>query len=297
MKNRRGRFFLSRVIKINLTQDELMDAICNPAIVHVRNHNWTIIDIVDKRDSTIPFVYGKLVKYADDSLDVVDELSHKQSQSLTPNLVKASSPFVYLPLFSGLCFLYVYNGIQDDVFPRRFKKIIENSRKLKYDDLLIECEVDAVADYSEFRKKILEIKKVIEIDAKVFPPNPLFGPYWKSLKDYLMERDSTMLKINEQSEKKEGIKTKLPKLIQDIENNQSIDGALPGLADAALLMAADGYGKGKLVGEGKNKEIIEVNTQDAQKSFLLEKDPSPEQLALHACKEFRKVIKERDMSH
>ena len=112
-----------------------------------------------------------------------------------------------------------------------------------------------------------------------------------------MERDSTMLKINEQSEKKEGIKTKLPKLIQDIENNQSIDGALPGLADAALLMAADGYGKGKLVGEGKNKEIIEVNTQDAQKSFLLEKDPSPEQLALHACKEFRKVSKERDMSH
>ena len=72
---------------------------------------------------------------------------------------------------------------------------------------------------------------------------------------------------------------------------------LPGLADAALLMAADGYGKGKLVGEGKNKEIIEVNTQDAQKSFLLEKDPSPEQLALHACKEFRKVSKERDMSH
>ena len=299
MRIRKGRYFLSRVVKINLSQENLIDAICNPAIIKVGKYNWTITDMVDKRDDeSLPFIYGRLVKYADDTQDVVDEYNHTQGQSMTANLVKASSPFVYLPRFSGLCFLHVYNGIESETFPRRFKKIIEDTRNLKYNDLLIECDVDAISDYASFRNKIIMIKKITQIEATVSPPNPLFGRIWKSLKETLEKRNTSTLRINEESEKREGLKTNLHDLVNGIEKNNISDYkkevALP---DAAILMAADGYGTGKVAGEDNNGEIIEVRTRDVQKSFLFEKDPSPDFLARKANEEFIKVSEERKMEH
>lgn len=277
MRIRKGRYFLSRVVKINLSQENLIDAICNPAIIKVGKYNWTITDMIDKRDDeSLPFIYGRLVKYADDTQDVVDEYNHTQDQSMTANLVKASSPFVYLPRFSGLCFLHVYNGIESETFPRRFKKIIEDARNLKYNDLLIECDVDAISDYASFRNKIIMIKKITQIEATVSPPNPLFGRIWKSLKETLEKRNTSTLRINEESEKREGLKTNLHDLVNSIEkNNISNYKQEVALPDAAILMAADGYGTGKVAGEDNNGEIIEVRTRDVQKSFLFEKRSIP----------------------
>ena len=255
--------------------------------------------MLDKRDDeSLPFIYGRLVKYADDTQDVVNEDNHTQGQSLTANLVKASSPFVYLPRFSGLCFLHVYNGIESETFPRRFKKIIEDARNLKYNDLLIGCDVDAISDYASFRNKIIMIKKITQIEATVSPPNPLFGRIWKSLKETLEKRNTSTLKINEESEKREGLKTNLHDLVNSIEkNNISNYKQEVALPDAAILMAADGYGTGKVAGEDNNGEIIEVRTRDVQKSFLFEKDPSPDFLARKANEEFIKVSEERKMEH
>ncbi len=299
MRIRKGRYFLSRVVKINLSQENLIDAICNPAIIKVGKYNWTITDMVDKRDDeSLPFIYGRLVKYADDTQDVVNEDNHTQGQSMTANLVKASSPFVYLPRFSGLCFLHVYNGIESETFPRRFKKIIEDARNLKYNDLLIGCDVDAISDYASFRNKIIMIKKITQIEATVSPPNPLFGRIWKSLKETLEKRNTSTLKINEESEKREGLKTNLHDLVNSIEkNNISNYKQEVALPDAAILMAADGYGTGKVAGEDNNGEIIEVRTRDVQKSFLFEKEPSPDFLARKANEEFIKVSEERKMEH
>lgn len=299
MRIRKGRYFLSRVVKINLSQENLIDAICNPAIIKVGKYNWTITDMVDKRDDeSLPFIYGRLVKYADDTQDVVNEDNHTQGQSMTANLVKASSPFVYLPRFSGLCFLHVYNGIESETFPRRFKKIIEDARNLKYNDLLIGCDVDAISDYASFRNKIIMIKKITQIEATVSPPNPLFGRIWKSLKETLEKRNTSTLKINEESEKREGLKTNLHDLVNSIEkNNISNYKQEVALPDAAILMAADGYGTGKVAGEDNNGEIIEVRTRDVQKSFLFEKEPFPDFLARKANEEFIKVSEERKMEH
>ena len=299
MRIRKGRYFLSRVVKINLSQENLIDAICNPAIIKVGKYNWTITDMIDKRDDeSLPFIYGRLVKYADDTQDVVDEYNHTQDQSMTANLFKSSSPFVYLPRFYGLCFLHVYNGIESETFPRRFKKIIEDARNLKYNDLLIECDVDAISDYASFRNKIIMIKKITQIEATVSPPNPLFGRIWKSLKETLEKRNTSTLRINEESEKREGLKTDLHDLVNSIEkNNISNYKQEVALPDAAILMAADGYGTGKVAGEDNNGEIIEVRTRDVQKSFLFEKDPSPDFLARKANEEFIKVSEERKMEH
>ena len=74
-----------------------------------------------------------------------------------------------------------------------------------------------------------------------------------------------------------------------------IQRAIPS-ADAAILMAADGYGRGKVVGEENGEEVV-VKTSDSQKSFSHDKEPSPEDLAGAAKVQFDKVSKERDMKH
>ena len=300
MRTRRSRYFLSRVVKINLTPPPLMDAICNPVIIKVRNPQWTITSIVDGRNNEGigPFVYGKLTKYIDEAVDVVDENQHELDQSLINNRVKASSPFVYLPEFSGLCFLHVYNEIQGDVFPRRFKKIIEDSRNIKFNDLLIGCEVDPISDYSKFIKKISEVKKIFEINAKVSPPNPLFSPLWEPLKEFLKERRATTLRINEESEDKNGLKTDLKEIVDHINQNEIRNLNIKvELIDAAILMAADGYGKGTITGENMSQEEVVINTEDSQKSFLFNKDPLPEILARKAKSEFLNISNKRDMEH
>jgi hypothetical protein len=61
-------------------------------------------------------------------------------------------------------------------------------------------------------------------------------------------------------------------------------------------MAADGYGNGKIVGEQKGEEVV-IRTSDTHKSFLFTKDPDPSKLAKAAASHFKKISKERDMTH
>ncbi|MFL0867202.1 hypothetical protein [Vibrio parahaemolyticus] len=72
--------------------------------------------------------------------------------------------------------------------------------------------------------------------------------------------------------------------------------AVPAIGDAAILMAADGYGRGKVVGIEKGDEVV-VKTSDTQKSFLHAKEPIPDELAIKTKVEFDKITKERDMGH
>ncbi len=61
-------------------------------------------------------------------------------------------------------------------------------------------------------------------------------------------------------------------------------------------MAADGYGAGKVSGFN-GEESVTIHTADTQKSFLFDKEPSPEELAEKAHKHFSDISKERDMKH
>ena len=89
----------------------------------------------------------------------------------TPNLLQASSPFVYLPEYSGIAFLHVWDGIQGDVFSRRFQKIIESA----HDGIMVSCEVDPVTDYEAFTTRLRKLDEFIEISAKFF----LQTLFWK----------------------------------------------------------------------------------------------------------------------
>lgn len=291
----RGRYYLGRVIKLGrLDQNMLMDAIAEAPTLSIGKFAWTITDVTDRRDYDLPFVFGRLSKFSREGhVTIVDTNSKSQVDALAENLLVASSPFVYLPEYSGIAYLHVWNGIQEEIFPRRFKTIIEAT----YDGFFVDCSIEPVSDYRAFTSKLKEIDHFTEISAKIYPPNPLFGRLWGSLKDYVKKRNATELSVKESSEEGKGIRTNIINLLVGImENPQFEPEEETDITDAALLMSADGYGRGKVVGESKGNEVI-IRTTETQKSFLHTKEPIPKELAEESSDHFRKISKERDMGH
>ena len=138
----KGRYYLGRVVKVNIKQEILMDTIANAPIVNIGKFDWTITDIEDNRDEELPYIFGKMSKYAKDGhAKVIDEINRSQIEADVPNKLEASSPFVYLPECSGIAFMHVWNGIQEDVFPRRFKSIIEKA----FDNFFVNCDIESIS--------------------------------------------------------------------------------------------------------------------------------------------------------
>lgn len=290
----RGRYSLGRVVKINLDQEELMDAIVNAKIITVGKFDWTITDVEDNRSSEFPYVFGKLSKYARDGhAKVIDEKSRSQINAEVPNLLEASSSFVYLPECSGIAFLHVWNGIQEDVFPRRFKSVIEAA----FDRLMIACDIQPISDYRAFTSRLKKIRYFSEFSATVHPPNPLFGRLWESLNEYIETRNASEVTVKEQTSKSKGLSSNIVELMDRMmESPDYVPETPPAIGDAAILMAADGYGRGKVVGIENGDEVV-IKTSDARESFLYEKEPEPKELALAARLQFDKVSRQRDMKH
>lgn len=291
----KGRYYLGRVVKLGLLdQEKLIAAILNSPVVEIGRFGWTITDAFDGRNNETPFIFGKLSKYAaNGEVTVVDEKSKSQVNAIAQNLVEASSPFVYLPQYSGLAFLHVWNGIQEDIFPRRFKSLVEAA----YDGFFVSCVVEPVTDYKAFATKLRSIDRFTELSAKVYPPNPLFGRLWGSLNDYVKRRNASDVTVKETSTKGTGIDTNIVNLVENILNDSSYEPEQePDITDAAILMAADGYGKGKVAGFEGDIEVV-FRTSDSHKSFNLNRDPLPLELALAADAQFSKVSEERDMGH
>lgn len=292
---RKGRYYLARVIKLGeLNQTRLLDAIFEAPVVALGQFEWTITDVVDRRNEKIPYVFGNLAKYSKEGqVTIVDEPAKQQLQARAPNLLEASAPFVYLPQFSGLAFLHVWNGVQADVFPRRFKYIIESA----YDNFFVDCTIEPVADYRAFLDRLKSLDRITELSARVHPPNPLFGRLWDGLDKYVKKRRAEEVSVREASDRPGGLSTQLLVLIQNIlENPKYEPESEPDITDAAILMAADGYGKGKAIGNEGEHEVI-VRTSESQKSFLFAKEPRPEDLAIAAQGQFSRISDERDMNH
>lgn len=117
------------------------------------------------------------------------------------------------------------------------------------------------------------------------------------LNEYIRKRNASEITVKESREDSGGLKTKIMALIVGIMENPNYQpGEQPDIADAAILMAADGYGMGKVTGVQNGEEII-IRTSDTQKSFLFGKEPNPEELAIEAHKHFGRINEERDMRH
>lgn len=292
---KKGTYYLGRVVKRGiLDQRRLMDAIVDAHTVTIGKFAWTITDVEDRRDSTMPYIFGMLSKFAQEGhVTIVDTSLKSQVDSVQRNLLVASSPFIYLPDFSGIAYMHVWNEIQDELFPRRFKTIIETT----YEHFFVDCSIEPVSDYKAFSAKLSGLDRFTEIYAKVYPPNPLFGRLWGGLNDYVRKRNASEITVKESREDSDGLKTKITALLLGIlENPDYQPDEQPDITDAAILMAADGYGMGKVTGIQNGEEII-IRTSDTQKSFLFGKEPNREELAKEAYKHFKRITEERDMRH
>lgn len=291
----RGRYYLGRVKKHGvLDNTKLLEAIINAPTLNIGKFAWTITDVEDQRDFEIPYIFGFLSKFSyEGHVTVVDEETKSSIEAIAPNLLIARTPFVYLLNFSGIAYMHAWNGISEEIFPSRFKKIINAA----HGNFFVDCEIEAIADYRAFSSKLEKLEAISEIQAKVHPPNPLFGRLWGSLNDYISERNASEVFVKENSQKEAGLKTKILQLMQRILEDPNYEPNLPpSISDAAVLMAADGYGRGRVSGT-QNGEVVVIRTSETQKSFLFSKTPVSEQLALQAHKYFLAINKERDMRH
>lgn len=291
----KGRYYLGRVIKTgSLDADKLIDAIVQSRALTIGKFTWIFTNVVDARTDSLPFVYARLSKYSrEGQVTIVDPDAKSQIDALAQNLLVASSPFVYLPSYSGIAYLHIWNEIQEELFERRFKTLVESV----YENFFVDCQIEPVSDYRAFTTKVRELDRITEIAAKVHPPNPLFGRLWGPLKEYVKSRNASEASFKEQQEEGAGLKTNIVTLMEGILDNPQFEPPIDvAITDAALLMAADGYGLGKVSGDKEGEEVV-IRTSDTQKNFLFDKEPDAEQLAYEAAGHFRETSEERDMKH
>ncbi|AXK38870.1 hypothetical protein DWG20_05165 [Crenobacter cavernae] len=123
----------------------------------------------------------------------------------------------------------------------------------------------------------------------------MFGRLWGKLLNYIESRNAQQINIKEKSEI--GLNTEIIRLMREILKDKNFQPENePAITDAALLMAADGYGTATVEGI-QDGEITTIKTSDTQLSFLFDKDPSPQLLAEEAEKWLARTSSERDMEH
>lgn len=293
---RRGTYYLGRIIKLGyLDQAKLLNAIRESATVLVGKFKWMITNTCEGNVNGSPYIMGRLSKYAQEGkVTVVDEEEHLERDALASKLLEASSPFIYMPEFSGIAYLHVWNSIQDELFRKRFKAVIQE----KFENFFVDCTIEPISDYKSFAVRLSKMRRITHITAKVHPPNPLFGRCWASLNEYIKKRNADTVSVREDSDSGQGLQSDVLRLLRAIMDTPAYEPAdVPDIADAALLMAADGYGHGRVVGTDSEDVEIAIRTSDTQKNFLFDKEPIPEELAAKVLGLLSAVTHERNMQH
>jgi len=298
--SKQARYYLGRVLKRGeLTADKMAQAVREPMTIEYRGTKYSFIDyeVVGSAGSVGGF-YAKLVKYKQQgAVTVVHEELHASQSAEVQNLVDAASPFVYAPQFSGIAYRHIWNALPSDQFERVFKELIET----KFQKFFTGCDVEPITDFRTFVTRLSRLDSIEKLQATVMPPNPLFGPCWSSLADYLRKRGLEEAKFEEHA--RNGIKTKLQEIAGAVLTDAApaswpelMEPLLDGVGDAAILMAADGYGRGRVEGTEEGKDVI-VRTSDNQKSFMFDADPDPGRLFEYAFDQLAGVSREQGLEH
>lgn len=291
-KRKQGTYYLGRIIcRGMLTKGDIIHTLKDAPHISGRQYNWTITDFHEHKHYSSSYYYGKLSKYEPQGeIDYIDPKAHKEKKKEAENIKAASSPFVFIPEYSGIAYLHVWNKIEQETFVRRFISLVTANK------IMAECDIDSVSDLDTFYRKIADLTSINSIHAKVHPPNPLYGPLWEDLKNYLKKRNLAELKIDEKAEKGKKLLSNVKELIESMKQKASKQDLIPDIGDAAIIMATDGYGKGKISGySGKIRTTI--RTDDAIKTFQYDSDPDPTALYKVAEEVFKEISTKRYMKH
>lgn len=289
----RGRFYLGRISKAGVLDDEmLIEALVNPAAVTAGAHAWTFSN-VRVFDGAERFVYGRLAKFQPTGEVRVLE-GRREVPAIEENLLVASSPFVYIPDQAAIAHLHIWNQIERNTFRRRFKEIVEET----FDNFFVECHIEPISDLQSFFRRMARLERISRLSAKVVPPNPLYGPLWRRIVEYLERRNASELVVRESSDD-DGLRTEVVRVAETVAeegvDNLGEEVALD-LTDAAILMAVDGYGSAKVEGVVGGRTMT-VRTQESAQSFVFDSDPGAEQLFDEAMTQLRGIVQRRGLRH
>jgi hypothetical protein len=297
VNNESARFYFGRVIKGGiLNQEVLINSIKEPKGITYFNKDWTFIDVEEVDITESKYITGKLCKY-DTKREVqkVDIKHRSEQKEVQENIIRGNSRFLYIPEFSGICYMEVPNEINSYQFENIFQKIILETNE----NFFVTCEVNPISDIREFWQKITNLEKICRIKGYVKPPNPLFGEYWRELKEYIRKREAQKISYEESSEWNKQLKTELKNIIGSMLNGlQGNEEGLPTaeLGDAVVLMAADGYGHALVSGFNRNRKIT-YKTSETKVNREYSKGISNEDLYKCAYQVFRDINDERIMGH
>ena len=294
------RYYLGRVLKRGeMTSEKIIEAMLDPITIEYRGTKYSFIDFekFDGPGHEIGY-FAKIAKYKPiGAVEVVHEAQHASAETPVLNRIDAASAFVYLPGFSGITYRHIWNTFPSDQFEKVFKELVET----RHQKFFVGCDIEPVVDLRTFVTRLSKLDQITELSATVKPPNPLFGPCWKSLSEYLLKRKLVEASIKETAPS--GIETNLKNIAVAVLNDNSassmielMEPLLDGVGDAALLMAADGYGHARIKGVEEEREVI-IRTSENQKSFMFEGEPNPKLLYQHAVDVFKKHTEERGLEH
>jgi hypothetical protein len=99
----------------------------------------------------------------------------------------------------------------------------------------------------------------------------------------------------------EPIFTELPNHVQKVSDQTTTEPYVPmedlPIGDAAILMAADGYGEGLVQGRLNGEELVTIKTSETNMNFTAMKDADPVELYDTACVFYDRIQRDRHMEH
>jgi len=291
---RTNQFYLMRISKLGeLTTNGILEAISNPPSFEVGKYAWTIdkplVGEIESDGYRTTYCGGHLIKYDREAIvEVVDEKKKKVVLKPEPNLQMASSQFSYLPEYQTILFRKVWNHIHEDTFERRFQRLI----RLYHSDFFVDLDLNDIASGEKFHIELGKLTSVSSIRAKVHPPNPLYHRYWKGLSDYLRNRNAQTIEVIEHAAREGQLESSITTAAQSIQNTRPADSVV----DAAVMMAADGYGAATVTGKSK-KSTVTISTSDSSTILHLPSDVSVSDLSLQALRISENIQTERGLEH
>ena len=263
------KYFLGRLHIIAHYQDKaeyIQTSLSTSKTVTERENDWGFFDIQSGKIEQERYFYGYLVKYKPiDNDEMVDKISHQLTNVPINDRVQAKSFFLLHP-HSGLIGYSLYSGqISDNQFKNQFKKIFEEAN----DNLLVNADIVAVADTTEFLSAIRSFDIIKTISFAVYPSNPRFNDKWQPIDEKLREMKADSFQGKYHGE--EGLAVK--------ENDKVM---------GEVLMAVDGYGTAKVSGIKDGKSHV-VSTTREPINVVSAKSGAIELIALPIIEKFKEI--------
>lgn len=300
----KATYYFGRVIKLGtVTKESLLAALAEPPSVRVGNFVYTITGAQFSGSKPAPdYVFATLTKYTPEGeIAVVEPKAHREAVAGVQNMVLASSPFIYIPEFSGIAYQHIWNKLQREQFERAFSAIIEE----RHGRFFAQSFIEPISNLATFVSRLSTLTTISKIEATVHPPNPLFGRSWAGLREYMRARRTSEVHVREVALPEESLQTAVPQIASTLQGSESAEAtrALEPLgnyesmfADAAVLMAADGYGKARIEGQRGGRKVV-VRTLDSQVSEQIERDIPAEMLYAQVRPIFSRISEDRYMEH